>query len=706
LINQVFDHVCVDVETTGLDPNKCEVVEITAAEYNLNGAVGTIISILCRPASGFIPVEASSINHITYDMVKDCPNYLTDGIREKIAEFIGDRIVSGHNIISFDSNFMKIKLNKVVDTLQKCRSRFPGGNKLKTACAKLNIEWDDKDAHRSEYDALQTIKLHCKLHILDEKDRMQREDLPLFTIDEEVKQILSSEQKLIKELVDIDSLSVISNGIIPSEKDKQMMATQAYSYSRISLFNQCPYKWYMQYIKGHKEPNKSYFQTGKICHSVAQWAGEWCYKQTFQNKFNQYLIIKKFQLTNEMISAMRTTKEEATLYGFTEFIYENQAYICIFFPNTPTFVDLIYEIDKSVVENSYDKPGMPDLDTYKKMIDRAINYHKCEDVDAITESRYIMARFYGMKDFSTMPGEITLAEKKLVFDKQWKLLNDFYSPEAFFRGIIDLIGYMGNCIIITDYKTSRKMMTLKELKEDHQTLVYVLLVCKFLPKGSFKNIIVRVDYIRFGEVVEYEINDPEEVVSRAMEWINSSIQNIEKEMLKTDGTSFQPTRNEYCHTCFLGEDGACPLFNKQISGNLDNPLSFSISTIDECRIAWKRIETNNAENSRLTKLCKLFVKQCEDPIKIDENAKLDFWMTKYREYDCKQTILFLLEKGFDVADFINYFNISGSGLKEFVEDKGVELTAEEIDKISVEKSKFMFDAFTPSEAKGKGFINA
>jgi hypothetical protein len=191
-----------------------------------------------------------------------------------------------------------------------------------------------------------------------------------------------------------------------------------------------------------------------------------------------------------------------------------------------------------------------------------------------------------------------------------------------------------------------------------------------------------------------------------MEWINSSIQNIEKEMLKTDGTSFQPTRNEYCHTCFLGEDGACPLFNKQISGNLDNPLSFSISTIDECRIAWKRIETNNAENSRLTKLCKLFVKQCEDPIKIDENAKLDFWMTKYREYDCKQTILFLLEKGFDVADFINYFNISGSGLKEFVEDKGVELTAEEIDKISVEKSKFMFDAFTPSEAKGKGFINA
>ena len=706
MLKQEYDFVCVDVETTGLDHNKCEVIEITAAEYNLTGAVGKIISVLCKPMAGFIPAEATAINHITYDMVKNSPNYLADGVRDEIAKFIADRTTSGHNIITFDSRFMRIKLEKVADTLAMCRKRFSGGNKLKTACLKLNIPWDDSAAHRSEYDVLQTIKLHCKLNEMNEKENLKNKDLPLFAADDHVKQIFDNERQLVRELIDIDSIQTVSAGILPSEKEKEMMATQAYSYSRISLFNQCPYKWYMKYIKGVKEPNKSYFQTGKICHSVAQWSGEWCYKTTFKNKFYQYLIHKKFQLTDEMVSAMKATKDNTTIRMFTEFIYNNQEYISVYFPETPSLAELIYLIDKSIDETLYDKPGMPDLDTYNKMIDRAINLHKCKDADAINESRYIMSRFYGMKDFSTMPGEITLMERKLVFNRKWELLDDFYSPEAFFRGIIDLISYMGNYIIITDYKSSRKMMTLKELQEDHQTMVYVLLVCNFLPKGSFKSIIVRVDYIRFGQVIEYEINNPDEIVEKALEWINSSIQNIENEMLKTDGTAFQPVRNEFCHSCYLGDDGVCPLFNKQLSGNLENPLSCAVSTKEECRRAWKRIESNKAENSRLTRLCQSFVKSCEDPIKIDENAKLDFWLTKYREFDVNETIRFLLNKKFKMEDFINYLNISASSLKQFMEDKNIQFTQEEIDKISIEKTKYSFDAFTQNEAKGKGFINA
>jgi hypothetical protein len=201
------------------------------------------------------------------------------------------------------------------------------------------------------------------------------------------------------------------------------------------------------------------------------------------------------------------------------------------------------------------------------------------------------------------------------------------------------------------------------------------------------------------------VNNPEEVAERALGWINSSIQDVEKEMLKTDGTAFQPIRNEYCHACFLGEDGKCPLFNKQISGKLDDPFACSVSTVDECIAAWKRIETNKAENSRLTSMCKSFLKLCSDPIIIDKKAKLDFYISKHREFDSKKTTLLLLNKNLDMSKFINNYSITPSELAKVLEDNDIKLTDQELDSISIIKSKSTFDAFTEEESKGKGFIN-
>jgi DNA polymerase III epsilon subunit-like protein len=710
VVSSEFDFVCLDCETTGLDSQKDEVVEITAIEYNLTGKVGKIITRMCEPMSGYIPQGATAVNGITFEMVKGKPNYLTGGIREEIAGFLGNRTASGHNIIEFDSKFMRIILNKVYDTLQVCRSRFNGGNKLKTACIRLNIKWDDKEAHRSEYDCLKTIELHCKLHEMAEKDRKAKEDLPMFAADAHVKEIYSQEKQLVESLIEIDASKEMKLGVLPSEKDKQLVSTQAYSYSRLNLFNQCPFKWYMQYIKGFKEPDRDYFQTGKICHKIAEWTGEYCYKQTFKNKLVQYLLLKKYNIPEDAVKQAREELSIQTpglsLNDFAEYVYRKPAMICIHISEAKNIADLIYIIDKTVDENSYEQVSKPDLETYNKFVESAINYHKCSNPDVINEVRVIAARFYAMKDFSTMPGELSLTEKHLVFDRSWKSLNDFYSHQAFFRGIIDIISYIGDCVIITDYKSSRKMMSLKDLKEDRQTMTYVLLVCMFLPKGSFRKIIVRIEYLRFGETIEYEITNPDEVCGKALSWINSTIQNIEQEMLKTDGTAFHPSRNEYCHTCFLGEDGACPLFNKNISGRLDDPFNCSVATIEECQAAWKRIETNVSENARLSKLCKSFTEKCQDPIFIDKNAKLDFYLSKYRDYDTKATVVLLLKKGFKMEEFINYFSISASKLKDFLEEKGAELKEEELNSISKIKSKYTFDAYTKTEAQSKGCINA
>ena len=711
-IEAVYDLVCADTETTGLDSQKNEIVEITAIEFNLSGQIGKVYTTLCRPMVGFIPSDVTAIHGITYEMVKDKRCYLTEGVREEVAEFIGNRPIVGHNIIGFDLKFMRINVKKPIDTLLICRSKYKGGNKLKSACKRLNIKWDDSSAHRSEYDVRKTIELYCKMMEIDRVQNEKNTEAPMFAVPKEIPEIYEQSVQEIKPAISIDaSDEIIIPGVIPSAKDKQLFATQTYSYSRINLFNQCPFKWYMRYIKGMNEPDRDYFTTGKICHKVAEWAGQWCYEENFKNKFEVFARRKNFKLEQSVIEELSERyfkkPEDFTIRDFADFLWSVPAEIPTYFPEAKHLASLVYAIDKEVPPNSYEVPVMPDFDIYNKMIEDAINYYKCSEPDIINDSKKILARFFTMKDFSLTPGDITLTEKKLVFDKDWKPLKDFYANNAFFRGIIDVLSYFGDYVIITDYKTSRKMMTLDQLKEDRQTMTYILLITKLLPIGSFKRMIVRIEYVRFGETVEYELDNFYEVADRAQQWINSSIREIESEMLKTDGSSFVPKRNEYCGACYLGEDGLCPLFNKNISGKLDDPFACSVSTIDDCRAAWKRIETDQAEISRLSKLCKSFVKQCEDPIKIDSNAHLDFYVTKYREYDTAKTLnYFLGEKKIDIMKLIRYVSITPTAVKELIEDNNLELTQQELNSISVIKTKSTFNAFTPEEAKAKGVINA
>jgi DNA polymerase III epsilon subunit-like protein len=171
----LYDMVCVDCETTGLDSQKDEIVEITAIEFNQFGQTGKVFTTLCKPMSGFIPSAATAIHHITYDMVKDCPNYLTDGVREKLAEFVGKRPALGHNIMVFDINFIRINFKKIIDTLVMCRKKHRGGNKLKSACLRLNIPWDDKAGHRAEYDVRKCIELYCKMVSVKKKNLLKKQ---------------------------------------------------------------------------------------------------------------------------------------------------------------------------------------------------------------------------------------------------------------------------------------------------------------------------------------------------------------------------------------------------------------------------------------------------------------------------------------------------------------------------------------------------
>lgn len=129
--NQLFsDYVVFDLETTGISCRIDRVVEISAIKVE-KGQITSEFTSLVNPGVP-IPYEASKVNGITDEMVKDAPAF--DKVLEEFLDFAGDRVLVGHNIHSFDMNFIyrdceafwgKTPENDYVDTLGLARICLP-----------------------------------------------------------------------------------------------------------------------------------------------------------------------------------------------------------------------------------------------------------------------------------------------------------------------------------------------------------------------------------------------------------------------------------------------------------------------------------------------------------------------------------------------------------------------------------------------------
>ena len=124
------DYVLFDLETTGLSTETDQVVEISALKVS-GGEVEEEFSTLVNPGM-HIPYQASSINGITDDMVKDAPD-MEHALKDFIS-FIGSSVLVGHNIRRFDLGFIqrdavryygKQITNDYVDTLALSRKYLP-----------------------------------------------------------------------------------------------------------------------------------------------------------------------------------------------------------------------------------------------------------------------------------------------------------------------------------------------------------------------------------------------------------------------------------------------------------------------------------------------------------------------------------------------------------------------------------------------------
>ena len=97
--------VIFDLETTGLCPQSCEIIQIAATRFQ-NGAVvaGDAFFSYCRP-TGPISRFISDYTGITDRDVRDAPRPIE--MLERFSRFVGDSVIMAHNGHRFDTKFLE-----------------------------------------------------------------------------------------------------------------------------------------------------------------------------------------------------------------------------------------------------------------------------------------------------------------------------------------------------------------------------------------------------------------------------------------------------------------------------------------------------------------------------------------------------------------------------------------------------------------------
>lgn len=159
------DYVVFDLETTGLSPETDGIIEISAVKVR-GGKVTDNFSTLVNPGR-HIPAAASRVNGITDSMVADAP-----GLKDALGSFlifIGNDVLVGHNIHSFDVKFLNHAMeelykkslgNDYIDTLYMARSCLKELPRHRLVDLAAHFHISTEGAHRALNDCVMNQKCY------------------------------------------------------------------------------------------------------------------------------------------------------------------------------------------------------------------------------------------------------------------------------------------------------------------------------------------------------------------------------------------------------------------------------------------------------------------------------------------------------------------------------------------------------------------
>lgn len=212
-------YVCIDLETTGLNPKTDKITEIGAVKV-IDGIITDTYSTFVNPGRK-LEERIVELTGIHDEDLCDAP-VINDAFDE-INRFIGDLPLLGHSIL-FDYSFLKkaavdkkyVFEKKAVDTLKLARKYLPEleSRSLEALCEHYKIP---HQAHRAMEDAKATVELYnilCRQFYKEGEALFQPEQLhfkvkrdqPASKAQKEKLYLLTAQHKIIPE-VDIEMLS-------------------------------------------------------------------------------------------------------------------------------------------------------------------------------------------------------------------------------------------------------------------------------------------------------------------------------------------------------------------------------------------------------------------------------------------------------------------------------------------------------------------
>ena len=160
LIEAHSDYVVIDLETTGLDPNYDNIIEMAAVRIVDNAIVDRFQSLVYQQfgVDDFI----TELTGITDDMLKSAPP-LAD-VMEQFLEFVGNSVIVAHNA-HFDVNFIYDNCNELfecdfvnnfVDTMRVSRRPFKEEKTHTLSAIVERFKVGGNVEHRALADAIKT----------------------------------------------------------------------------------------------------------------------------------------------------------------------------------------------------------------------------------------------------------------------------------------------------------------------------------------------------------------------------------------------------------------------------------------------------------------------------------------------------------------------------------------------------------------------
>ena len=159
------NYTVIDLETTGKYITTCEIIEMSAVKIRFGKIVDTFTT-LVKPKN-ILPKEVTQLTGITLDMLKNAP-LITESIEDYV-NFIGNDVILGHNITSFDSNLIYDAYlvynglefnNDMLDTYHyaRCCDIDVPDYKLFTLAEYFSVE--NNNAHRALNDCLVNFEVY------------------------------------------------------------------------------------------------------------------------------------------------------------------------------------------------------------------------------------------------------------------------------------------------------------------------------------------------------------------------------------------------------------------------------------------------------------------------------------------------------------------------------------------------------------------